>query len=1035
MSMAGGQPARGFEFVTAVLFAATLVLGAATVGRPVLFPGSMRWLREAETAFVQDRFADAERLALEHIRLGERQVRTSAAAGADAAFVASVADAWRMADAWTLAGEAARKLQANERSIRHFRQVPVEHPRAGNRAAYGLGNRWLRDGRLRDAEPLLRQVLARQPDHPEAARDLAYLLQVQGRAYESLQPLGVLLRAGLAGGDHLLMAGSTDSVALREQAFVDRCLATVPDDPRPLLSRASAAFRDQDHATARRLLDSVLAADPLLAEAQAKLGRLLLDQGDDHGFLEWHRALPSALPPHPDLWVNRGLWSRRRSEHEAAARCFAEALTLQPHHATATHHLSLTLEELGERAAARELAERARRLNRIEYALRDIGEGADIFRRIAVDLESLGRTVEAAAWYHVLLEWRQPPPWAAAEFARLATQSPATGPPFDATRYPLPRIDRDDMGQAPAGTIAGGVRPAGGGVEPNIGAAASAGSRRVSRQVAGVDGGSQAGSRPPLLRFAHVGAEAGLDFRYFNGTDPRSGRAYMFEFNGGGVCVLDYDNDGWPDLYFTQGCRWPVNPTDTSHRDRLFRNRGDGRFMDVTEEAGLGDTGFSCGATAGDFDNDGWPDLYVANIGENRFYRNLGDGTFRDVTVETGTAGGEWSMGAAFGDFNDDGLPDLYVVNYLAGPEVFDRSCFDGGVPVQCGPTLFRGEQDRVYTNLGDGRFADSTLSAGIVAPDGKGLGVVVADFDNSGRLGVYVANDTTANFLFRNPAGERGRPLRLVDEALLAGAAFDEHGRAQASMGIAIDDANGDGRLDLFVTNFYREPNALYVQTKDGRFEDAIRSAGMHGPSFEQMGWGTQFLDADLDGRPDLVLVNGHVNDFRRSGIPYEMPAQFFWNAGGGRFLEADAKELGPYFAERHLGRALARLDWNRDGRDDFCATHIDAPPALIENQVAAAGNFLSIRLVGVTGERDATGTWLEVTAGGQRWQRQLTAGDGFAASNEKLVRFGLSDARRVDRLIVRWRGGPQQVFTDLPVNSRCTVVEGRPEPIFGPP
>jgi hypothetical protein len=579
--------------------------------------------------------------------------------------------------------------------------------------------------------------------------------------------------------------------------------------------------------------------------------------------------------------------------------------------------------------------------------------------------------------------------------------------PFNASSLPLPRIGQPEAAHDTGRSMA-------------YGRELSSKSKTAPRPAAKIE--------RPGFRFENVAAIAGLDFRFFNGADPSSGRAYMFEFNGGGVTVLDYDNDQWPDLYFTQGCRWPVQLADTRHRDKLFRNLGNGRFADVTDDAGLGDTGFSCGATAGDFDNDGWPDLYVANIGTNRFYRNRGDGTFQDVTKETGTAGDDWSMGAAFGDFNDDGLPDLYVVNYLAGPDVFERACFDGGQPVQCGPTLFRGAQDRVYLNLGDGRFADQTSQSGIVAPDGKGLGLVVADFDGSGRLGVYVANDTTANFLFVNPQGDSGRPLRFVEEALLAGAAFDEHGRAQASMGIAADDANGDGRLDLFVTNFYREPNALYLQTADGRFEDAIRAAGMHGPSFEQMGWGTQFLDADLDGRPDLALLNGHVNDFRQSGIPFKMPAQFFWNAGGGQFLEAPADELGPYFEERHLGRAMARLDWNRDGRDDFCATHIDAPSALLESRTKTTGNYLSIRLIGVTGERDATGTRLELAASERHWRRQLTAGDGFAACNERLVTIGLGNATQVDQLVVSWRGGRTETFSNLPVNVRLTIVEGGP-------
>ncbi|MFO0872287.1 MAG: CRTAC1 family protein, partial [Pirellulales bacterium] len=622
----------------------------------------------------------------------------------------------------------------------------------------------------------------------------------------------------------------------------------------------------------------------------------------------------------------------------------------------------------------------------------------EMLQTVAQELEHLGRDWEAAAWYRALLGFRAPPPWAEPEFTRLAAQLisiPALTRPevcptsqFDYSTFPLPEF-------------------------------AEASSSRRSAAESPVD--------PSPIRFENVAASAGIDFTFYNGYDPQAGRAYMFEFNGGGVAVLDYDHDGWPDLYFTQGARWPIRPADTTYRDRLYRNLGNGQFADVTDAAGLGDTGYSCGAAVGDLDNDGWPDLYVGNIGPNRLYRNRGDGTFEDVTEASGTAGDQWTSSAVLADLNDDGLPDLYVTNYLAGPEVYEQVCVDQGRPVQCGPTLFRGEQDRLYVNLGDGRFADATETSGIVVPDGKGLGVLVADFDHSGKLGIFVANDTTANFFFRNVGGPAGRPPVFREDAMLSGVAFDEHGKAQACMGIAAGDADGDGRLDMFVTNFYREPNALYVQQPDGGFIDQIRPAGMYEASFWTMGWGTQFLDADHDGWLDLILVNGHVNDFRSGGTPYQMPAQGFRNLGGGKFAELPASNLGPYFSQPYLGRALAVLDWNRDGRDDCCATHIDAPPALLENRTELARHYLAVRLVGTTGERDAIGTRLELAVGNRTWYRQLTAGDGFQASNERRIVFGLGEVPpATTELRVTWRGGRQDVFKDLPLDAEVILVEG---------
>jgi thioredoxin-like negative regulator of GroEL len=999
-SAAGARPTSGdvprvlsawlpiFERIAVGALSLVIVLGAFVVTTPSISPGKKKILRAAQRAFSEDRHTDAERLANEYLR-----------------------DHPDSTEALIIAGESAKKLRANQRAIDYFARIPEDDSLYGVRALHGRANRLLRVGKLRESEALLRRVLARNPHDLDASADLTYLLQTQARTYESLPTLWTLLRAGEVGGDHLMMIGSTESVALREEQFVAVCLQAAPGDPLPLLGRACEAMRLGENDAARELFEKILAHDSRVTEAQARLGRLLITAGDEEGFQRWHADLPLELTPHPDIWVNRGLWANRRGQRQAAVRCFWEAIKLHPHHSQANHQLAQALAAIGEKQAAREFAERSRLLNRIEYAIRDIGESVEVFEKIAVDLEGLGRHWEAASWYRSLLGFRQPPSWAVTEFDRLSRQLPSidsmTTSSFDpSTRHDFSHFPLPDFGRSSAASGGGTTKVAGiaaGGLQGN-----------------GTDSG-------PNIRFLNVAAKAGIDFRYHNGADPDAGRAYMFEFNGGGVAVLDYDNDGWPDLYFTQGCRWPVDSDNASHRDRLYRNVNGQQFVDVTDASGLGDTGFSCAATAGDFDNDGWTDLYVGNIGPNRLYRNQGDGTFRDVTVDSGVAGDKWTMGAAFADFNDDGHPDLYVLNYLAGPEVFVHACVSHGRPVQCGPTLFRGEQDRLYLSDGEGRFRDVTEEAGIVAPDGKGLGLLVADFDHTGRLGVFVANDTTANFLFRNTEGPAGRVPRFTEDGLLDGVAFDDQGHAQASMGIAADDADGNGRLDLFVTNFYREPNALYLRDEAGGFVDSIRKAGMYESSFPKMGWGTQFLDADLDGWSDLVLVNGHVNDFSYNGTPYHMPAQCFRNVGTGKFVEVPASDIGAYFQEAHLGRGLARLDWNRDGRDDFCSTHIDAPPALLENQTTTPGNWVTIKLVGTTGERDATGARITLKAGGKSWQKQLTAGDGFVSRNQRHLVMGVGEAKRVEELTVHWRGGKVETLRDLPANAEWCLVEGR--------
>jgi thioredoxin-like negative regulator of GroEL len=962
--------------------AAVLLSGGVMSVRPMFF-GENSPLREAAAALYIGRYAGAERQSLDYLELRPTSHL-----------------------AYLIAADAAAKQHANARSERYLSQLPDDESELGVQGLYARAHHFLRSGRATEAEQHLRRTLNLAPLHFEAAGDLAYLLEVEGRSWEALPYAYLLIQSGRMSGDHLRMVGSTEANWLRESAFVEQCQIAVPDDPLPLLGNARRLIQDNDAKGAQKLLEEIVRAHPMNAEAQARLGRLLLDADNQGAFLAWNDALSTELPAHPDVWVNQGLWANRHKQPKAAVRCFLEAVRLHPQHGLACNHLSQSLSAIGETKAAAKFAERARKLSKVDYLLADVGEDVESYRRLAEALEDLGRDWEAAGWYEAAWQFREQPKWAGPALQRAAKRlqrrnsNEASNDRWMVENASFFRLPLPDFGL---------------------------GASRVSEEDIASD-------RFGAPKFANVAADVGLQFQYYNGQDADAGRAYMFEFNGGGVAVLDYDNDGWPDLYLTQGCHWPHQAQDHRYHDRLFRNLGTGRFRDVTAEAGLAENGFSSGVTIGDIDNDGWPDIYVCNIGPNRLYRNNGDGTFADVTQASQTAGNHWSSGAAFGDFNQDGMPDLYVVNYLAGPDVYERACEDEGRPVQCGPTLFEAEQDRLYINRGDGSFEDVTESSGIVAPDGKGLGIVVGDLSGSGRLDVFVANDTTANFLFRNDGPGSGAVPQFTEQALTMGAAFDEEGNAQACMGVAAGDVNDDGRTDLFITNFYRQPNTLYVQEDGGIFLNQTRSAGLFDSSFLMLGWGTQFLDAELDGLADLVLVNGHVNDFRHSGTPYHMRAQMQRKVSRERFEELASDTLGPYFSELHLGRSLARLDWNRDGREDFCVTHIDAPAALLENRTSSVGNFLSIRLVGVTGARDAIGAKVSVVANGQIWHRELTSGDGFQASNERALTFGLGEADTIESVRVRWPADVQDtVYPSVPVGTEITIIEGHSNPYPG--
>lgn len=527
--------------------------------------------------------------------------------------------------------------------------------------------------------------------------------------------------------------------------------------------------------------------------------------------------------------------------------------------------------------------------------------------------------------------------------------------------------------------------------------------------------------------------DAGIEFRYFNSPDPSTPGERMFEFTGGGVGAIDYDADGRPDLYFTQGCAWPPDPNQRTYLDRLFRNVG-ARFVDATGAAGLVEPGFSQGLACGDFDGDGLQDIYVADIGTNRLFWNNGDGTYYDATAGSGAMEGAladaWTVSAAMADVNRDGLPDLFDVNYLRGEQIYELICNHDGKQRVCSPETFEGQPDRLLLSRGDGTFIDVTKIAGIDAPDGTGLGVVAADFDGSGRLSLFVANDIQANHFYANETPSPGGAPRFEERALVNGLAYDREGRPQACMGVAVGDANGDGRLDLFVTNYVDESNTLYLQTADGAFTDESRAAGLTEPSFAMLGFGTQFLDADLDGWEDLVVTNGHIDDFLYRGYEYRMRPQFFRNLGG-RFEELPAKTAGPFFGEKRLGRGLARLDWNGDGRDELVVSHLEDPAVLLTNVSERTGGFIAFRFAATGSARDAIGATVTVVAGGRRLVRQLTAGDGYAASNERKLMFGLAEGRQAESVSVRWPSGREETFQSLPAGTEWLLIEGRGHPL----
>lgn len=450
----------------------------------------------------------------------------------------------------------------------------------------------------------------------------------------------------------------------------------------------------------------------------------------------------------------------------------------------------------------------------------------------------------------------------------------------------------------------------------------------------------------------------------------------------------------------------------------------------MTALAQIQDAGFGQGVTVADFDSDGFPDLFVANIGQNQLWHNNGDGTFSDVTADAQLEAEDWTTSCVMADLTADGHPDIYEVNYLSGADVFERVCVHvDGKPRQCAPFHFDAAVDRLWVSDGTGHFVERTEEILIGRPDGKGLGVAVWQSIEDGSLNLFVANDTTPNLLYR-PVREADGRLRLSESAIGAGVAVNENGLAEGCMGIALGDVNNDRRLDVVVTNFLHESNTFYLNTADGFFEDRTRERGLEAPSMEELGFGTQFFDADLDGTLELFVSNGNVADLSDYGTRWRMPAQVF-RFRSGRFALVDPTTLGEYFQKEWLGRAVARCDWNRDGKDDFFVGYLLDASSLLTNTTPVTGRFLSIRLTGVQSPRDAIGTTVEATFGDRTIVRQLTAGDGYHASNERRLILGTGTTPTIRKLVVRWPSGLVQTFDEMDTNQEVWLVEGgRPVP-----
>jgi hypothetical protein len=526
------------------------------------------------------------------------------------------------------------------------------------------------------------------------------------------------------------------------------------------------------------------------------------------------------------------------------------------------------------------------------------------------------------------------------------------------------------------------------------------------------------------VHFTDIRKFAGIAFMQ---DSTESEEKYYLETMGTGVGWIDYDQDGLMDLYFVQaGATDAYHPAQPPH-SVLYHNNGDGTFTDVTAKAGVGGEGhYGQGVAVGDYDNDGYPDLYVTGYGGAILYHNNGNGTFTDVTAKAGVGDeGQWSTSAAWFDFDNDGWLDLVVLNYLEWTPKINLWCGEQkpGYRSYCSPNEYRGQRIRLYRNNHDGTFTDVSAKSGVGAPEAKGMGVVTADFTGSGRQDIAIANDTWPNFLFQNNGDGT-----FTDISLISGLAASEDGHYEAGMGIDAADVDGDGLLDVYITHLDFELDRLYHNNGDGTFTDATYSSGIGNKAILLSGVAAKFIDYDNDGWPDIVQANGAMVDnvsLYHSMVTYKEPMLAFHNLGNGHF-EKSSDQLGPDFNRPIVGRGLATADFFNDGAVGFAAVCRGDYPELMRNDGGNANHWLGVQLIGVKSNRDGVGAVLRLSSGGVTRVAQAAGGSSYMSASDPRIHFGLGKRTRIDSLVVAWPSGQVDKLANVPIDTIVAVKEG---------
>ena len=799
-----------------------------------------------------------------------------------------------------------------------------------------------------------------------------------------------------------------------------RMLERHPDDLRVRLSEARVLMSDRQAADAQSVLHEILDRHPRFSPAHAMLGQAMVDGQQWEALEAWNEMAPALCTKHLDYWLTLGDWASHAGKEESAVRAYWQATLLAPNRSVPWDRLAKAMRKV----PANKIPDKKMYLAAIERRLRDLLELSQRYYRfsashlesqrlathVAESLLKLGQYWEAEAWAAVATTLTKDPSDDLLPLRQAVIEKIKQDPSWLASKgFPERTLDLSPwkVPQISTQKISAQGKPPRVNLEPQL--VSTDHLKLVEESVA--------------WGLAEVGA----------GNDPSDPRlAPLIRTTGAGGGTIDYDLDGLADLLLA-GAAGEMQAMD-SHPHQLLRHLGD-RFVSVGEIAGVADAGFGQGVCVGDFDEDGFPDLFFANLGRNRLLRNLGDGTFADHSDHLGDGQAiQWTTSGAMVDVNHDGITDLVTTSYCKLTEGIDKPCPSAsGVSGACHPLRFPADQDQFLAGVGDGSFQDVTHEWQVPSSPGRGLGILAGSF-NGKNLAVYVANDMTANHYYsrENQPGDQEQESAVMqavmqESAAARGLAVDARTTTQASMGIASGDFDRDGDLDLYVTGFAKEHNIYYEQVSEGYWKDETAKVNLAIPTLMTVGFGTEAIDLDSDGLKELIVTNGHIGDFGDKNVPYAQPLQLFRRSSGGGFAKVNFDHWGDYFSRPHVGRALWTLDVNQDGRNDVAITHAKESLRLLVNRSHDDHHRIGFKLVGTQASRDAIGAVVRFKCDEQSYTEFLLAGSGFMCSNEQVIRTGIGKSNHAEQVTVTWQNGSMDEIGTLDADAEYLIIQGQ--------